>query len=552
MTTASCSEKLHNTKTIYQATETTGNMQKEGFSFHKNSKEQICNDFIPSDSTISGGIIFNDKTAVEENSASPFKLKSYLSIALTKCHRKNFNDKVCGFTIYSAFGIRMISVSADEKSIFYLINGNIFLHVMVDENGNPYSFATKKVGRRFSDSLSNGGVPVYDNIDKEYKRLYHKYKSKNKKYPGLSLFSFSPSELNEVFLFQKNVNRDVYIEYNGKLFKSSMVTTDLYNPMIKYNGEVISKGFSYKHDRFPIVINKPFENSNGQIENLSSKFYFIGNRIFNFKKIVHPNIIENQWNFFGKKSKFFCKADKNIFIINRVYKEIPLKIIQNNDQLINRKILYFFGGPAGQFTNEYPGEFIRRASSNRYDIIIPYYGSSVGAGLNVSRKFHKNPDASVSEDSVNISSYISKEKVDIVAYSFGAIPAISFATMFPQKVRNLIIVAPYIFHRDPHSYIENSYKADYQTSIENSWFGTEDNEKRPKFNKFLINSYLKLSKSGVKTYFVFGKNDRVSKFTDLPKQLNKNNSYFYFIDGDHEMVTIHPDTNNHIFSILGI
>lgn len=177
-TTTSCVGKTTNIDTEYTRIDLNGEMEQIGLSFIENSKEKTCKDMLPTEKIETGGLLFSDTTIIDDNAATAFKPKSFITFWLSECIKKDDKNSVCGFTVESAFGVKMISTTRDQKNMYLIHNANILVHIKIDGNGKPYSFATKKIGYGFADAISTNGIAEYSNIDQEYERLFKKYSKK--------------------------------------------------------------------------------------------------------------------------------------------------------------------------------------------------------------------------------------------------------------------------------------------------------------------------------------------------------------------------------------
>lgn len=553
MATVACAKDTTNLDSEYHKIDFSGKMENIGIAFHQNSKDKLCRDMNPVDFIETGGLFLSDNTVIDESAATAFKSKSFLSFVFSKCSFSQNSNRICGFTIESAFGVRFVSSTKDQKNIYFIHNANLFVHVKIDQNGNPYSFATKKIDYDFADALSENGIAEYDNITQEYERIFQKFSIVKSQYDNLSVYAFSSSETNKAFLLVDNSNRSIFFKKDNSLLKTKITSSDLENPKITNDGTIKSHGFTYIIKNQQIVENSPFTLSSGLEENLLSDMASLEGKNISFKKAHAKNMIQNNWKFGKKSVNYSCQAPN---LNNIEYFNIQNTYFKKLNEITNtskKTILYFFGGPSGQFQNEFYGETINHLIEKNYEVVVPYYGGSIGAGLEVSRKFYSNPLKSVESDSKNIAEYIKKnQQIDIIAYSFGAVAAINFAFRYPDKVDNIILVAPYIQHRDPSEYRTTLKSITYQRALENSWFGDEADITRPNLRKFLNSSYKNLENSKVKIHFIFGDLDKLSKFEDITEEMNKAASSIKRVKANHQFVAIHPDTNKNIYNILGI
>jgi pimeloyl-ACP methyl ester carboxylesterase len=550
---ASCYADVPTDENKYKPVELSGQMSQAGIAFHRNSKAKICKDLIPNDVLAPGLLIFTDTSIVDEESASAFKPKSYLSILTSRCKMKELGGAVCGFSVESAYGIRVVSATKDLQNIFFIHNRNRFLQVRVDSHGDPYLIADKEISVALADSISGQGVARYGDIDEEINRIHLKYLQAKSKSPELDVYAFSVSENNNVYIMSKKKDKKVYILADDRILNTNLTTSDINNPSLRQDGVIYSDGFIIRIGTRIVTEDVPFVLSSGLKENRLTNSASLITRNISFKRSLQGRNTYDFWSLENRPVESRCENlfDKKIHAFR--IGETHFKRINSAFHPANKTILYFFGGPAGQFSNDHYSEALNRFIDKSYNIVIPYYGGSIGAGFDTSKRFSMDHNASVEKDASNINEYLSgTHKVDIVAYSFGAVAAINFASRYPEKVNKLILVAPYAKHRDPSEYRTTPQSIAYQRALENSWFGVESDQARPKLNAFLKDSYSKLAKSGVEVHYIFGEVDAVSKVEDISERVKSASSSISVIKADHQLVTVHPDTNHMIFSILGI
>lgn len=553
MAAAACADGSAQTGEGYHAIGVTGAMNQAGIAFHKIDKKNICSNMVPTEKLLGGGILFGDKTVVDEDMASPFKPKSYLSVVLPHCKKTSAITEICGFSVESSFGIRLVSMTKSGGDFYFINDGNNLIHVKVGSDGAPYSFATKKLDFIFAGLISGSGITKNTEINKEYNILHQKYLSNRYKYNYLSLFAIHSSSDNNVFLYASKRNFKIFIEKNGKIKNTGWSASDLYNPVFKADGSVHSLGFTYNYDSSPDYIDRPFTTAFGLKENLIDKNYNISSNSIQFtRKLVDSNSYD-YWKIGASRFKTMCENK----IDNRpTYFEkdgFYFKRLAKAGGKVDKTILSFFGGPSGQFHNEHYGVINRKLIYSGYEVLIPYYGGSLGSGLSASARFRVSPLNSVRRDASAINRYLQDDqKVDIIAFSFGAVSAANFAAQNPDRVRKLIFVAPYVKHRDPSEYLQTEQSIAYQRAIENSWFGEERDLSRPNFASFLEKNYENLVNSGVEIHFIFGSEDQLSKYSDISIPLKKASASLKIIKADHQLVTAHPDTIEEVYNILGI
>ncbi|QEA15868.1 hypothetical protein [Novosphingobium ginsenosidimutans] len=487
---------------------------------------------------------------VRENSRSPFKARSEIVVAAPGCVTRSGKTGFCQYRMSASDGLRVVGIS-NSSDLFIVHDDEKWIsRIKFSNNELPEVIEKRSVKIHDFENVSNFNITNETSVDSFVAQvLKTKMEIADTINSDQSIFAFHFKYSTRSFIISDNGNLRLSFVFN-KLYRSDLSETDIYDLNMDID-QLQSAGLKLTAKGPDLqIIDRPFKTAAGFEDFFVDQSILLRSGSDAFARSVKGGQTTDSWGPSNRETtsaSCYREARSPYEVKSFVHEGLPIKVIVPINRRRSAKlVVYFFGGPSGQFFNSFPGPIIEEMLRDGRIVVVPYTSGSVGAGSETSRRLVRLGLRAFETDAQKFQrfllKYFNRYSYDVVGVSFGAVPAVSTSQFNAAKPDKIILVAPFTKLLRPDIYRSTERAILYQTRLERSWFGDLSNRRDETINPWLKDLYSRLAASGVNYYLVLRSVDQISPPSNISDFVAGQAKGIKVLKADHELVTVHPDT----------